>query len=200
MPTTKTPALSLFGSDSIIKTTRAEVSHHEVFLDEPIGDPSEYRELISLLFTAPETDSFTMYINTPGGGLHSTMAIVEAMKHTVASVMGILMGETHSGGSMIAMWCNELAVLDSAEMMIHTASFGTVGFTGNVKSHTDFTVLQVENIIDKTYEGFLTPAEIKKVKSGVELWFNAKQIRERMEKRMELRRSQLEDKEVTEEE
>jgi len=181
------------GKYTIIKTTKQEVSHHEVFLDEPIGDPSEYRELLSLLFTAGETDAFTMYINTPGGSLHSTMAIVEAMKHTNASVMGVLMGETHSGGSMIAMWCKELAVLDSAEMMIHTASFGTGGFTGNVKAHTDFTVKQVETLIDRTYEGFLTAAEIKKVKSGVELWFNAEQIRSRMKNRMEIRLKQLEE-------
>ena len=173
-------------NDSIIKTNKIEVNQHSVFLDDEIGPPSEYRELISLLFDASENDEFVFYINSPGGSLASTRAIIEGMKNTPATVTGILMGETHSGGSLIAMYCHGLAVLDSAEMMIHTASFGSVGFTGNVKSHTDFTVNQVHKLIEDAYEGFLTPEEMIDVKKGVELWFSADDIRTRMESRAKI--------------
>ena len=184
MNTTKIGIVPMGGESSIIKTTELKTMQHEVFLDEEIGEPSEYRELLSLLFNASETDQFTVYINTPGGQLNSTLAIIEGLKHTPANVTGVLMGETHSGGSLISMYCHGLAVLDSAEMMIHTASFGSIGFSGNVKAHTDFTVSQVEKLIDEAYAGFLSKEEIEKVKLGVELWFSADEIRERMEKRM----------------
>ena len=176
----------LGGQNDFIKATKVEANQYEVFLDEDIGEPSEYRELISLLFNASELDSFSFYINTPGGQLNTTMAIIEGIKHCQAEVTGVLMGETHSGGSMIAMYCHNLAVLDSAEMMVHHASFGSYGSAGNVKTHSAFTVKRVEEIIEDAYEGFLTPEEIVEVKKGVELWFNAPEIRERMERRVEL--------------
>jgi transcription-repair coupling factor (superfamily II helicase) len=74
----------------------------------------------------------------------------------------------------------EIVVLDSANMMIHTANFGSVGSTGNVKAHTDFTVKQVETLLDDAYAGFLHKDELAKVKAGVELWFDSTQIRERI--------------------
>jgi ATP-dependent protease ClpP protease subunit len=114
------------------------------------------------------------------------MAIIEGIKHCQAEVTGVLMGETHSGGSMIAMYCHNLAVLDSAQMMVHHASFGSYGSAGNVKTHSAFVVKRVEEIIDEAYEGFLTPEEIQELKKGVELWFDAPEIRARMERRNEL--------------
>ena len=183
--------IPLGNNDSIIKTNKHEVCQHEVFLDEEIGEPAEYRELLSLLFNASEDDQFTFYINTPGGQLNSTRAIIEGMKHTQAMVTGVLMGETHSGGSLIAMYCHGLAVLDSAEMMIHHANIGSIGTANNVKTQSNFTVSQVESLIDESYEGFLTVEEMKDVKKGVELWFNAKQIRSRMEKRVKVLEEKL---------
>jgi hypothetical protein len=98
------------------------------------------------------------------------------------------------------MYCHNLAVLDSAEMMVHTANYGTVGTVGNVKAHTEFTSRRMDTIIDDAYEGFLTPEEIVEVKKGVELWFNAPEIRERMERRVELLTARAEAEAESEEE
>jgi hypothetical protein len=69
--------------------------------------------------------------------------------------------------------------------MIHTASFGSSGNTPTVKAHTDFTVKQCEKLLLDAYEGFLTKAEIEKVLNGIELWFNAEEIKPRLRNRME---------------
>jgi ATP-dependent protease ClpP protease subunit len=166
-----------------INTVTAQ--RYDVFLDSEITEPVNYRELNSLLFNANEEDRFVLYINSPGGQLNSTFSIVEGLKNTPAQTVAILQGECYSAASMITMYCDEVLVLDSAHMMIHTANYGSIGNTGNVKAHTDFTTKQVENLIDKTYGGFLTAAEIERVKIGVELWFDADEIRERMVKRVE---------------
>ena len=70
-------------------------------------------------------------------------------------------------------------------MMIHTASFGSSGNTPTVKAHTDFTVKQCEKLMKDAYQGFLSKDEIGKVLNGLELWFNAEEIKPRLRKRFE---------------
>lgn len=154
--------------------------HHDVFIDSSIDEPQEYRELIALLFNAGEGDTVSIYINSEGGHLDTALAIVEGLKATHANTTAILIGACHSAASIIAMYCHDVCVLDGAYSMVHTASFGSHGNTSNVRSHTEFTVRQVEKLLNDTYEGFLTKEELQKVKTGVELWFDADQIRKRM--------------------
>jgi ATP-dependent protease ClpP protease subunit len=174
-------------SDSnYINTLKFERSHHDIFLDDDIEEPSNYRELISLLFNASDDDSFNIFINSGGGHLTTALAIIEGLKNTQATVHAVLVGECHSAASLITMYCHEVVVLDSAHMMIHTASYGTAGNTGNVKAYTDFTTKQVESLLHSSYEGFLSKDEIIKIKLGVELWFSAEDIRSRMENRCKI--------------
>lgn len=175
---------NLFGQKPYITSTDYVSKHYDVYLDEDIGEPQEYRELCALLFNAGENDSIALYINNPGGHLTTALAIIEGIKNTSATVRGIVVCECHSAASLITMYCHEIIVLDSANMMIHTANFGSVGSTGNVKAHTDFTVKQVETLLDDAYAGFLHKDEMAKVKAGVELWFDSDQIRERIGSRI----------------
>lgn len=182
-----------------INSTPIPATQYDVFLDTEIGDPADYRELNYLLNTATENDRFNLYINSPGGNLNTALMIIESLKMTEASTMAILQGECHSAASMITMYCQEVAVLDSAHSLIHTASYGTVGNTGNVKAHTEFTTRQVEKLLDETYEGFLTPEELEKVKIGVEFWFDSEEISARLKKRAELLISKMETEQQSEE-
>lgn len=166
--------------NSIPKTT----TEHEVFLDSEIDDPSNYRELISLLMNAGPEDEFYLYINSPGGNLDSACAIITGIQNTQATVTAYLMGACHSAASMITMYCHQVHIFNSAYMMAHTASFGSVGNTSTIKAHTDFTIEQVERLLDDAYEGFLTKEEINQVKNGVEIWFDADQIKTRLTGRM----------------
>lgn len=177
-----------------INTRTSEVSHHDVFIDSEITEPENYRDLLSILFNAGPGDTIHVFINSGGGNLDTALAIIEGLKNTQASVAAFIIGACHSAASFISMYCHEVAVLDSAYSMVHTATFGSVGMTGNVKSHTDFTVRQVEKLLNETYEGFLSKEELVKVKSGVELWFDAEEIRKRMENRVKFLEAKLSSK------
>lgn len=161
------------------KTTR----NFDIFLDEEIGMPCEYRELLSILFGANEDDTINLFINSPGGNLDTALSIIEGINHTKATVSAILLGSCHSAASMIMLYCHNVFVTNSSYMMIHTASYGSSGNTSNVKAHTDFTFKQVDKLLDDTYEGFLTKEELSSVKKGVELWLNADEIESRITKR-----------------
>ena len=180
------PIAALMGrakNDDYINTVERTYHHHDVFLDDDIAEPAQYRELLSLLFNAGEEDTINIFINSNGGHLDTALAVVEGLKSTAAQVTAVLIGACHSAASIITMYCHQVAVLDNAYSMIHTASFGAHGSTGNVKAHTEFTVRQVEKLLNDTYDGFLTKEELARVKSGVELWFDADEIRQRMESR-----------------
>jgi ATP-dependent protease ClpP protease subunit len=171
----------------------AEIKYNrfDVFIDTEITEPEDYRDLIYHLFNATEDDSFVFYINSVGGNLASALSIIEGLKHTSASTTAIVQGECHSAASMIMLYCQEVIVLESAHAMIHTASYGTVGNTGNVKAHTEFATKKIEKLLNETYEGFLSDSELTKIKLGVELWFDAEEIRERLDSRVKFMEAKL---------
>ena len=179
-----------------ISTCERTFRHHDVFLDGEITDPPSYRELISLLFNADANDTIIFFINSGGGNMDSALAIIEALKHTPAIVTAIIVGACHSAASIISMYCDDVIVTESAYSMIHTASFGSSGNTGNVKAHTEFTVRQVEKLLNETYEGFLTKDELAKVKTGVEIWFDSEELRSRINNRVKYLKSKDKKKKV----
>lgn len=168
-----------------INTITSTTCVHEVFLDAEIEEPSKYRELISVLVNAGPNDKIHLYINSPGGHLDTAGAIVSGILSCQAEVTAFIMGACHSAASLIAMYCHAVHVYDTAYMMIHTASFGSSGNTPTVKAHTDFTIKQCEKLMKDAYEGFLNAEELKKVLNGIELWFNAEEIKPRLKKRFQ---------------
>jgi ATP-dependent Clp protease, protease subunit len=190
--------LQALKNSQYISSTPHTFTHHDVFIDSEVTEPSDYRELIATLFNAGDGDTMAIYINSPGGHLDSALAIIEGLKNTQCHVTGVIIGSCHSAASLISMYCHEVAVMDNAYSMIHTASFGSSGNTNNVKSHTEFTVKMVEKLLNETYEGFLSKDELSKVKQGVELWFDAEEIRGRMKSRVKHLQAQLKkkDKEI----
>lgn len=190
---------SIFGgllNNVHINTIQTTYFTHEVFLDAAIDEPNKYRELISLLINASENDKIHLFINSPGGHLDTAGAIISGILSSRAEVTAFLMGACHSAASLISMYCHAIHVYDTAYMMIHTASFGSSGNTPTVKAHTDFTIKQCEKLMIDAYEGFLTKSEMDKVLNGLELWFNAEEIKPRLKKRFEA--VQLQDKKAAE--
>ena len=185
---------------SFIKSAEIKYHQHRVFLDKDIDDPSEYRELIDLLFSASEMDEIQIFINSVGGQLRTAQAIIEGIKLTQANVTGIIIGDCHSAASMIALYCHNVMVLDSASMMIHTAYTGSEGIVSNMQTYSSFLQNKVEKLLHETYDGFLTKEEIEKVKLGIEIWLDAEEIRKRYEGRikyLDKKYKQLEKKTAT---
>lgn len=169
---------------SMIRASRHTLTNYRVYLDEHIGEAKKYRDLIDALCAAGPHDEFNLFINNGGGYLYTALAIIEAIKASQANVRAIVVGECHSAASIITLSCNEIMITDAANMMVHSASFGSGGFAHNVKHHADFSVSQLGVLFDEVYGGFLTESELKELKTGREFWFNAKQIAKRVENRM----------------
>lgn len=179
---------------AMIRTQKQEMKLHTVFFDEEIGKPSKYRDLIHLLFQADEYDQFIFIMNSPGGYWSSTIAIIEAIKATEANVRAIVVGECHSGASMITLNCHNIVITDSATMLVHVASYGTEGQTGNVQAHVNFASKHIRALIDKTYLGFMNPEEISDLYKGLEFWFDSKDIQKRLQSKIKFTETSAEKK------
>ncbi len=169
--------------NGLIRTIPIQINSHLIFIDDDIGDPSTYRDVIHCLATCNENDNVNFLINSNGGRTDSIWQIIEAMKGCRGDVAATVIGSAYSAASMLACMAPECYIADSAEFMLHTAHYGSIGTVPNVKGQTDFATKQINRLLDICYAGFLTPKELEELKNGREWWFDADEARERMLKR-----------------
>jgi ATP-dependent protease ClpP protease subunit len=156
------------------------------FIDEDVKDGRYYRPVVQYLLNTNEGDIAEIYINSGGGSLEGCTQIIEAIRLSSADVYGIITGDCHSAASIIALNCHDVLVTDSAQMLVHSASYGSPrSKQSDIKNFVEFSTKQLDKLIASTYEGFLSESEIKDVQGGKELWFDADEIRARLEKRNE---------------
>lgn len=169
--------------NALIRTITMEVHQHIVFIDDDIGDPPMYRDVVHCMATCSENDLVHLLINSNGGRTDSIWQIIEAMNSCRGDVVATVIGSAYSAASMLACMAPECMIADTAEFMLHTAHYGSIGTVPNVKGQTDFATGQINKLLDTCYSGFLTPKELEELKNGKEFWFNAEQARDRMQKR-----------------
>lgn len=177
------PSMPLGPPNGLIRTLTQQVNTHIVFIDDDIGDPPMYRDVIHCLATCGDNDMVNILINSNGGRTDSVWQIIEAMKGCQGEVAATVIGAAYSAASMLACMAPECYIADSAEFMLHTAHYGSIGTVPNVKGQTDFATKQINKLLDISYAGFLSPKELDELKSGREYWFNADEARERMQRR-----------------
>ena len=167
----------------LIRTITQQMNTHLVFIDDDITSPSNYRDVIHCLATCNENDSVNMLVNSSGGRTDSIWQIIEAMKGCRGDVSVTVIGAAYSAASMLACMAPECYIADSAEFMLHTAHYGSIGTVPNVKGQTDFATRQINKLLDQAYKGFLTDKELVELKNGKEYWFDAEEAIKRMGKR-----------------
>ena len=167
----------------LIRTISQQVNTHLVFIDDDITSPSNYRDVIHCLATCSENDSVNLLVNSSGGRTDSIWQIIEAMKGCRGDVSVTVIGAAYSAASMLACMAPECYIAESAEFMLHTAHYGSIGTVPNVKGQTDFATRQINKLLDKAYKGFLTDKELEELKNGKEYWFDAEEAGKRMVRR-----------------
>ena len=108
-----------------------------VFLGAGINDEVANIIIAQLLFLDadnPDKDIY-MYINSPGGHVHSGMAIYDTMQHLRAPVNTICMGMAASMGAFLlaAGTKGKRASLPHARIMIHQPSGGSQGTAADIE-------------------------------------------------------------------
>lgn len=102
-----------------------------VFLGGPINDDVAnivIAQLLFLQFEDPKKD-ISLYINSPGGSVTSTLAMIDTMNHIKPAVSTVCVGMAASGGAILlaAGAKGKRFALPNAEVMIHQPHGGAEG-------------------------------------------------------------------------
>ncbi len=102
-----------------------------IFLGGAIDDDVANLVIAQLLFLESEDSKkdISLYINSPGGSVTSTLAMVDTMNHVKPSVSTVCVGMAASGGAILlsAGAKGKRFALPNAEIMIHQPSGGAEG-------------------------------------------------------------------------
>lgn len=164
----------------------------KLLLDEYIEDAKYYRHWIHAVESLNEGDMVYISVNSYGGNLDGAIAIINAMKSTLAEVHVCIDGSAASAASLIALTAPSVSVSPYASMMIHSATFGAFGKQSNVISHASFIDKQVKSLMQDIYKDFLTESEFQEVIVGREIWLDSAEIITRLKRRAVIQQERLE--------
>jgi ATP-dependent Clp protease protease subunit len=112
-----------------------------VFLNGPIDDGVSALICAQLLFLEAENPKkqIDMYINSPGGMVHSGMAIYDTMQYIKSPVSTLCMGMAASMGSFLLMAGEpgQRIALPNARVMLHQPSGGFQGQASDIERHAE---------------------------------------------------------------
>lgn len=123
-----------------------------VFLGTPISDDVANAVIAQLLFLEKEDSKkdITLYVNSPGGQVSSTLAMYDTMQHVKPDVSTVCLGMAASGGAIILMGGakGKRFALEHSEIMIHQPLGGTEGQATDIAIHADH-IIQMKGLLNQ---------------------------------------------------
>jgi len=122
-----------------------------IFLGGPIDDGVANTVIAQLLFLESEDPKkdVEMYINSPGGSVTSTLAIIDTMNHIKPNVSTVCVGMAASGGAWVlsAGEKGKRFALPNAEIMIHQPLGGTEGQASDIAITAEHILKTKKNLV-----------------------------------------------------
>lgn len=152
-----------------------------IFLGGPIDDQVANLVIAQLLFLESqdaEKDIY-MYINSPGGAVTGTLAMIDTMNHIKPDVATVAVGVAASGGAwtLAAGAKGKRYALPNAEVMIHQPLGGTQGQASDMEITVQW-MLNTKERLTKMMADF-TGQKVETVKKDIDrdFWMTAEQAK-----------------------
>ena len=152
-----------------------------IFLVGPVNDNLASLVCAQLLFLESENPDkdVAIYVNTPGGHVHSGLAMYDTMQYVRPQLSTLVFGQAASAGSLLLMagQKGKRFSLPNARIMIHQPSGGAQGQATDIEihareilstrarlnqmyvTHTGRTIEEIERAMER--DKFFSPAEAK---------------------------------------
>ncbi len=150
-----------------------------IFLTGEIDDRTANTVIAQLLFLEsedPKKDIY-LYINSPGGSVHSTLAMIDAMNHIKPDVSTICIGIAASGGALLLAHGQKgkRYALPNAEVMIHQPLGGISGQASDI-AITAQNILKVKDKLNKMLS-VATGQKVERIEKDVDrdYWMDAEE-------------------------
>lgn len=166
-------------------------NEYTIHFSQEFDHPSYYDEVVTLLLSADEVDSFVFVINNFGGRVDALNSILNALAVTKATVTGFLVGQGCSCASVLFLACHNWIVGDNTTLMIHEQSFFVGGKASETKKQHEHYKIQNDRFIREVYRDFLNSDEIESCLRGEDCYFEDFEIRERLQYREEMKSKKL---------
>ncbi len=141
-----------------------------IFLGTQINDDVANAIIAQLLFLEKEDPKkdITLYVNSPGGQVTSTMAMYDTMQHVKPDVSTVCLGMAASGGAIILMGGakGKRFALQHSEIMIHQPLGGTEGQATDIAIHAEH-IINMKNLLNELIAKH-TGKKVEVVKSDTE--------------------------------
>lgn len=163
---------------------------YKINIDEEFSHVSQFSSLVDVLEQAGESDVVQIRLTSPGGNVASVLPLLSAMDNTDAFIHVHADSDIASAATFLVMKAHMVTMNPHISCMIHTASWGYGGHSGNMEASTMHYVKNVKGLARDVYEDFLTEPEFEKVFNGLELWFTPEDVYERLKARDALRKQE----------
>lgn len=157
-----------------------------------IDEPSQFSNIISVLNMMEEGDTFTLNLQSGGGSLDATDALIHAMRKTKGDIHIVATGNCSSAATLILLEAHSFELSDGFNALLHCGSLGTIGNLSEYKQQTAFYGKFMENTLRNAYCGFLSEKEIADMLDGKDIWVNAEEWTDRHEQRNEFFKKEVE--------
>jgi ATP-dependent protease ClpP protease subunit len=153
------------------------------YLCGEIKSAEEYIEWFQILRAASESDIIYIRINSEGGDLFSALQLVRAMQESNAKIICSVEGICMSAATLVFLSGDQFELSDHTMFMFHNYSSGTIGKGGEMYDQITHFRAWSEKLFDSFYKDFLTPEEIKSMLDNKDIWLDAHDVAQRLEKR-----------------
>lgn len=165
---------------SCFDQTLVETVRH-IYISSEISSPVHYQGMINMIQTAPPNSTIVLHLNSPGGDLDTCVQIISAMQITMANVVCSIEGIAASAAGFIFLAGDSFVVSDFGVLMLHNYSSLMYGKGHEQRAYLDAMDKQTRALFDKILYPFLSNAEINRMKSGEDFYFQASDIRKRID-------------------
>lgn len=123
-----------------------------IFLGGPIDDHTANLVIAQLLFLQSEDPKkeINMYINSPGGSVTATLAIVDTMQHIKNDISTVCVGIAASGAALVLSsgTKGKRLALPTSEVMIHQPLGGAEGQASDIEISAKH-ILKMRTVLNK---------------------------------------------------
>jgi ATP-dependent protease ClpP protease subunit len=158
---------------------------YDFYLCGEVLPPENYIEQFEIIRNAGENDVIRLHINSHGGDLSTAIQFNRVIQETGAHVLASAEGYCMSAATMIFLAADMFEISDHCFFMFHNYSGGTFGKGGEMYDHIVSERKWSDKLVNKVYQDFLTPEEIKSILDNKDIWMDGDEVKIRLEKKID---------------
>jgi ATP-dependent protease ClpP protease subunit len=143
---------------------------YQVYLSNSVEDSHKYDAICNLLRMSTQNDIVLFYLANFGGSCHGLVNLVNAVKHTKASVFMLVTAPCYSAGATLAISGDYLYMYENTFLMFHNYSAVSAGKGEEMRLDVEETKRWIHGYFRMYHKPFLTECECKRIENDKDIY------------------------------